>query len=127
MPTAAETEPEVEEAVTPAAWLRQTQIELTDEQLARFTMEWDVIAERYAGDRGLREAARVGAAWYAAGLMTPQGIAGPLAGARRAAEEMLAVARSVATMAVDDGEPEATVARTVGVDRMALRKWLGKR
>lgn len=26
-----------------------------------------------------------------------------------------------------DGQPEAAVARALGVDRMTLRKWLGKR
>ena len=115
------------EAPTPVAWQRRLKVKLAAEQARRFVELWDEINDRYPDDRNLREAARVGAAYYLAGYMTPAGISGELEAARKRADEMLAVARAVATLAVNDGQPEAEVARSVGVDRMALRKWLGKR
>ena len=39
----------------------------------------------------------------------------------------MAAAQQIATMAVEDGAPVAPTARTIGVDRMTVLKWLGKR
>jgi hypothetical protein len=36
-------------------------------------------------------------------------------------------ARELAIAAIADGQPEARIARDLGVDRMAIREWLGKR
>jgi hypothetical protein len=45
------------------------------------------------------------------------------------AEEAAArkLARELALAAIAAGQSEAGVARALGVDRMAIRKWLGKR
>ena len=50
-----------------------------------------------------------------------------LAKARRVVDDALAIARAVGRAACADGAPEAATARELGVDRMALRKWRGKR
>jgi transcriptional regulator with XRE-family HTH domain len=36
-------------------------------------------------------------------------------------------AKTAALKAVDEGVPQAEIARRLGVDRMTVRKWLGKR
>lgn len=46
---------------------------------------------------------------------------------REAAEEDLRVLKLMALSAIKDGIPEAQVAAECGVDRMTVRKWLGKR
>jgi transposase len=46
---------------------------------------------------------------------------------RAAATAALLVARQVAVMAVEDGASEAATARELGVTRMTVRDWLGKR
>lgn len=50
-----------------------------------------------------------------------------LRSARRKATEAYEAARKVALAALDAGETEAAVARKLGVDRMTVRKWGGKR
>lgn len=49
-----------------------------------------------------------------------------LAKARKAEKAALEQARVLAVAAVNAGETEAGVARALGVDRMTVRKWLGK-
>lgn len=46
---------------------------------------------------------------------------------REAVEEDLRVLKLMAISAINDGVPEAQVAVECGVDRMTVRKWLGKR
>ena len=46
---------------------------------------------------------------------------------RTAAEEDLRVLKLMALSAIKDGIPETQVAVECGVDRMTVRKWLGKR
>lgn len=54
-------------------------------------------------------------------------IAGDKLSVARAAEKSARVeARAVAVGAIADGQTESTVARLLGVDRMTIRKWLGK-
>ncbi|AER47595.1 HTH DNA binding protein [Mycobacterium phage DS6A] len=50
-----------------------------------------------------------------------------LAEARAAADAALADARDLALRAIAAGHPEQRTARQLGVDRMAVRGWLGKR
>ncbi len=51
-----------------------------------------------------------------------------LAKARAAADEALRVAQIMAQSAHHvDGVPETQIASQLGVDRMTVRKWLGKR
>lgn len=106
------------------AWLAERGLELSPEAAKRFAKVWKELAER---DDSTREAALLAAAKYLAGSIKPSDVGKTLARARARAEEQLAAARIVATLAVDDGAAEAATARDVGVDRMALRRWLGKR
>lgn len=46
---------------------------------------------------------------------------------RTAADEDLRVLKLMALSAISDGIPESQVAAECGVDRMTVRKWLGKR
>jgi DNA-binding GntR family transcriptional regulator len=50
-----------------------------------------------------------------------------LAKARTAVTEALRVAEVVARSAHHEGVPETQIAEELGVDRMTVRKWLGKR
>jgi DNA-binding GntR family transcriptional regulator len=50
-----------------------------------------------------------------------------LARARAAATEALRVAKIMAQSAHDEGIAETQIAEELGVDRMTVRKWLGKR
>ena len=50
-----------------------------------------------------------------------------LARARAAEKAAREHARELAVAAVNDGETESGVANALGVDRMAVRTWLGKR
>lgn len=46
---------------------------------------------------------------------------------RKAADEDLRIIKLMAQSAASEGIPEAQIARELGVDRMTVRKWLGKR
>jgi transposase-like protein len=37
------------------------------------------------------------------------------------------VARAITVLASEDGKSEVALARAMGVDRMTIRKWVGKR
>lgn len=47
--------------------------------------------------------------------------------ARSALAQALEEAELAGLQALAEGEPEASVARRLGVDRMTVRKWAGKR
>lgn len=47
--------------------------------------------------------------------------------ARKAERDAYAAAETAALEAITDGVPEAVIANTLGVDRMTVRKWAGKR
>jgi len=110
-------------------WLADHEIQIAAAELRRFVQVWTDLARRYpdSEDAAVRDAALHAAVRYIGGYLTPADVGKTLAKARAKADEAMAAARQVAVMAVDDGAPEATTARDVGVDRMALRKWLGKR
>jgi hypothetical protein len=107
-------------------WLDAHKIELEPAAGRRFAKIWRELADRY-DDEQVREIALLTAAKYLTGAVDPADVGKTLAKARLKAEEQLAAARVIATLAVADGRPEATTASEVGVDRMALRRWLGKR
>jgi hypothetical protein len=46
---------------------------------------------------------------------------------RKAADDAYEAARLVALAGIADGVPQAVAARELGVDRMTIRKWMGKR
>ncbi|CAJ1496435.1 hypothetical protein [[Mycobacterium] burgundiense] len=105
-------------------WLAEREVELSATASKRFAKVWRELAER---DGRAREAGLTAAAKYLAGATKPADIGKTLAKARQRAEAQLAAARVVAVLAVEDGAGEAPTAREIGVDRMALRNWLGKR
>jgi DNA-binding GntR family transcriptional regulator len=56
-----------------------------------------------------------------------QAHASKLARARAAVTEALRVAQVMAQSAYGEGIPETRIAEELGVDRMTVRKWVGKR
>ncbi len=50
-----------------------------------------------------------------------------LAKARGTVDEMLRVAKVMAISAAAEGTQETVIASELGVDRMTVRKWIGKR
>ena len=50
-----------------------------------------------------------------------------LRSARNAEKKAMEDARVAALAAIEDGVSEASVAKVLGVDRMTVRKWVGKR
>jgi hypothetical protein len=107
-------------------WLTVHGVDLDPAGVRRFSRVWKTMSERYSDD-GPREAALLAAARYLAGQIDPADQGKVLARARARAEAQLAAARVIAELAIDDGAAEATTAREIGVDRMAVRKWLGKK
>lgn len=109
------------------AWLGDNK--LTAEQYERLRDEVYEIECRYMGedDDQEREAAMVAALQWILGEITVEETGRRLLDARIAAARALAVARQVARMAALDGMPEAQAARAASIDRMTVRKDLGKR
>lgn len=66
-----------------------------------------------------------GEGWWA--VTEIEQAAADLARARESLRVAMAAAQSSAVGALSRGEPEAAVARALGVDRMTVRKWAGKR
>jgi hypothetical protein len=64
--------------------------------------------------------------WPPAGAVDLPPIGRTLAAARRAEREQADLARAATLRAAEEGRPEAAIARELGVDRMTVRKWLGK-
>lgn len=104
---------------------------LTSEQIAELTRTADDIAERYPDpdDTDEREAALVAAYRIMSGdAAVVEELAAELTRARLAEARALAGLRQAAMSLVGDGaESESGMARRAGVDRMAVRGWLGKR
>ena len=50
-----------------------------------------------------------------------------IASSRRTVDQKLDEARELTLKAVDEKVPEAEIARRLGVDRMSVRTWQGKR
>jgi len=107
-------------------WLAGHGITLRGEAARRFAAAWADISSRY-GDERIREAAILAAAQHLSNGSDLDAVGRALARARRHAETQLAVARTVALLAIEDGKSEASTAREIGVDRMAVREWQGKR
>lgn len=112
------------------AWLGDNH-DLTSNQIDELTRTADEIADRYPDedDHDEREAALT----VAYRLMTgDQGVVDELADeltrARQAQVRALAGLRQAATTLIPAGDDtQAGFARRAGVDRMAVRDWLGKR
>jgi hypothetical protein len=111
------------------AWLGDTS-DWTDEQIDLLVVESDAIAERYPDedDREEREAALSAAAQCLTGDLLLETAGEDLRRARADASRAMAAARQMARMAVlHGGTPQAVAAREAGIDRMTVRKDLGKR
>ncbi len=110
-------------------WLGPAADELTDAQFNRLHREAEAIEARWPDpdDDYLRDAALSAAVQWMLGEVTLERAAQQLVDARVAARCASVVAQQLAVMAVADGMPEARAAAAVGIDRMTLRKVLGKR
>jgi hypothetical protein len=110
------------------AWLGDDH-DLTDEQVTELVRQAEDISERYPdhSDYDVREAALIAACRVLSGDDPVAELSGALTRARLAEMRALAGLRQAAVMAVAAGESEAGFARRAGIDRMAVRNWLGKR
>lgn len=99
---------------------------LTHSQRLRLLDTWPVIAARYPEEPAMRLAAYRGARQYIAGDLSTTSAGGALATARGHEKLAIAAACQIAIMAVGDGRPESHIAAELGVDRMTVRKWVGK-
>lgn len=111
------------------AWLGPAAEEMDEDQTERFAAAWEAAGKRYPDedDQDRRDAMLSAAVQY----LLKEGTIDE-AGERRAqtrAESLVAsaAAQQWAIMAVEDGMAEAVAARRAGIDRMWLRKQLGKR
>jgi len=111
---------------TQRQWLTDHGLTLPHGSGQRFASIWRQAHERYAEDH-IREAVLLAAAHYLEGGADLRALGDDLAAARARVDEQLAVARIVATLAISDGRSENATAKELGVDRMAVRDWLGKR
>lgn len=112
------------------AWLGPAAEELTDEQRDRFEVEAAAATERIGDDPDLaaeREAAWSAIVQYLLGETTLDEAGDQRRQTRAAERHALLAAQAVARLAYQDGIAEAEVARRVGLDRMVVRRVLGKR
>ena len=112
------------------AWLGPAADEMTADQRSRFDAEAERITARYPDPdhQPEREAALSAAVQYLLGETKAIDVANALTAARMAEARALAAAQQVATMLVADKvASEVVAARDCGIDRMTLRKALGKR
>lgn len=110
------------------AWLGPAADEMTDDQRARFEREADeILAGIPEGDLfDEREAALSAVVQYVLGDMTIDDAGRQRVSTQRAARLALVAAQQHARLAVLDGMPETEAARRAGIDRMTVRKALGK-
>jgi len=80
----------------------------------------------YPDNDELRGEAITAATQYLLGLLDPLSVGADLARVRLEDQRVRARVRQIAVMAFADGRSERSIARDVGVDRMNLRRWLGK-
>lgn len=109
-------------------WLGDAWDELTADQLDRLCDESDRIAVRHpdTDDEHLRQAALSAAVQYVLGETTVTDAGAALRAARRALDDAMAASKQVAAMACADGMDETKAAPAAGIDRMTLRRVLGK-
>lgn len=108
------------------AYLGDAADQLTDTQKDDLLRTADDIDATY-DEEDDRAVAFSAAVQYVFGDLDADDVGAALTGARVAEREAYVTARQVAVMAVRDGAEEAPLARALGVDRMTVRKWLGKR
>lgn len=112
------------------AWLGPAAEELTDEQRTRFEAEAAETIARIGDDPDLQaehDAALSALAQYLLGETTIDEVGHVRQRSADAARYALLAAKQVARLAVLDGMSEVEAARRAGLDRMTVRKLLGKR
>lgn len=111
------------------AWLGPAAEEMDDERRERFEREAAEIFTRIPDDdlADERDAALSALVQYMLGETTLDDVGRQRVSTQRAARTALIASQQVARLAVLDGVPEAEAARRAGIDRMTVRKMLGKR
>lgn len=110
-------------------WLGPAAAELTPEQRDRFDREVDAIHERIGDDpddQDDRDAALSATVQYLLGDLTIDDAGHARTRTRDAARAALLAAQQTARMAVQDGMTESDAARRASIDRMVVRKVMGK-
>jgi hypothetical protein len=109
-----------------------SQIDLTKDEVAILVQLKSMAAHWYPDDEGSANTAVNAAVRYlktdrSARGATIESVAEDIAEARGASAFALAVARGTVVAAVADGWSENALAQALGLDRMTIRKWRGKR
>lgn len=99
---------------------------LGDAQRAQLKQIAREAAQLYPDNAALQRTAIEAATEYLLGRLDPVSIGADLARIRHEQQHIRAKARQVVVMACADGHSERSTAREVGVDRMIVRRWLGK-
>lgn len=110
-------------------WLGPAADDMTDDQRERFDAAVDEAMERIGDDpddQDERDAAMSVICQYVLGEVTLDEVGERRTHTQRAEREASIQAQALAVLAVGDGVPEAEVARRVRLDRMTVRKALGK-
>ena len=106
------------------AWLGDT--ELTAEQRTALEGAIDHLNARYAGDEGAVGEGMGGALRVILGDDTLKGVAAEWARARAAERDAMARLTGAIIAEAVQGQPETTIAQRTGVNRLTVRKALGK-
>ena len=106
------------------AWLGDT--DLTVEQRATLEDAIDRLTTRYAGEDDAVGEGMGGALMVILGDDTLEGIAGEWARARAAERDAMARLTGAIIASAVQGQPETVIAERAGVNRMTVRKALGK-
>lgn len=110
-----------------SAWLGPAADQLTAEQIDRFERVWNDIADDDRRDNPERvEAVLSAAVQYLLGETSIDEAGAQRAATRTSSFIASAAAQQIAIMAVEDGMSETEAARRASIDRMWLRKRLGK-
>lgn len=110
------------------AWLGAAVDSLDEDDLTQLHTESDRIAARYPDpdQEDERQAAFSAAVQYVLADMRPDDAGRALIAARSEVRRAMAVAQQIAAMAAADGMSEVKAAEACAIDRMTLRKVLGK-
>jgi acyl-CoA reductase-like NAD-dependent aldehyde dehydrogenase len=109
-----------------------SQVKLTAEQHEQLAPVQAMIATAFADDEGNANAAINAAIRYLNTSppdrsLTIERLGEDIADAREEVAQVVAMARATVIVAANDGWSEVALAQNLGVDRMTIRKWLGKR
>ena len=106
------------------AWLGDT--DLTAEQRTALEGAIDNLSSRYAGDEDAIGEGMSGALMVILGDDTLEGVAGEWSNARAAERDAMARLTGAITAEAVQGVPETTISERAGINRLTVRKALGK-